>query len=58
MLEWVPFPLPGDLPYPGIEPVTSALEGRFFTAEPAGTILYYTLNRLRVDFRPFPMPSK
>ena len=33
-LEWVAFPPSGDLPYPGIEPVSlrsSALEGVFFT---------------------------
>ena len=29
----LPFPLPGDLPDPGIEP---ALAGEFFTAEPPG----------------------
>ena len=32
----LPFPSPGDLPNPGIEPTTSAspaLAGRFFTAE-------------------------
>ena len=27
------FPSPGDLPDPGIEPLSPALEGRFFTAE-------------------------
>ena len=31
----LPFPSPGDLPDPGIEP-TSPLAGRFFTAEPPG----------------------
>ena len=30
----LPFPPPGDLPDPGIEPVSPALAGRFFTAEP------------------------
>ena len=39
--EWwsgFPFPLPGDLPYPGIksQSLTSALAGRFFTTEPPG----------------------
>ena len=28
------FPSPGDLPDPGIEPVSPVLEGRFFTTEP------------------------
>ena len=29
----LPFPAPGDLPGPGIELVSPALTGRFFTAE-------------------------
>ena len=35
----LPFPLPGDLPYPGIKPaspVSPALAGGFFTTEPPG----------------------
>ena len=32
----LPFPTPGDLPDPGIEPPTPALAGRFFTAKPPG----------------------
>ena len=32
----LPFPSPGDLPDPRIEPVSPALAGRFFTAEPPG----------------------
>ena len=31
ILEWVPFPSPGDLPDPGIEPTSPALAGGFFT---------------------------
>ena len=49
----VPFPSPGDLPDPGIEPPPPALAGGFFTAELPGTpipllivsqvgILYFT----------------
>ena len=30
----LPFPPPGDLPNPGIEPASPALAGRFFTTEP------------------------
>ena len=30
------FPSPGDLPDPGIEPQSPALEGGFFTTEPPG----------------------
>jgi len=36
LLEWLPFPSPGDLPDPGIEPVFPALAGGFFTTEPPG----------------------
>ena len=32
----LPFPSPGDFPDPGIEPVSPALAGRFFTTEPPG----------------------
>ena len=34
MLEWVAISFSGDLPDPGIEPVSLALAGRFFTTEP------------------------
>ena len=39
ILEWVAFPTPGDLPDPGIKPVSltsPALAGRFFTTAPPG----------------------
>ena len=32
----LPFPSGGDLPEPGIEPASPALEGRFFTTESTG----------------------
>ena len=32
----VPFPPPGDLPSPGIEPTSPSLAGRFFTTVPPG----------------------
>ena len=32
----LPFPSPGDLPFSGIEPVSPALAGKFFTTEPPG----------------------
>ena len=32
----LPFPSPGDLPDPGMEPMSSALAGEFFTTEPPG----------------------
>ena len=31
ILEWVSFASPGDLPNPGIEPGSPALQGAFFT---------------------------
>ena len=34
--SWLPFPSPGDLPDPGIEPMSPALAGGFFTTEPSG----------------------
>ena len=43
----LPFASPGDLPDPGIEPMSPALEGGFFTTEPPGrpiqanTLLYF-----------------
>ena len=39
ILEFLPFPTPGDLPDPGIKPASfayPALAGRFFTTEPPG----------------------
>ena len=35
----LPFPSPGDLPDPGIEPKSPALAGGFFTTEPSGKTL-------------------
>ena len=35
----LPFPSPGDLFNPGIEPTSPALAGRFFTSEPPGESL-------------------
>ena len=37
----LPFPSLGDLPNPGIEPVSPALAGRFFTTEPPEKLLGY-----------------
>ena len=36
------FPIPGDLPDPGIKSVSPALAGRFFITEPPGKPSYYT----------------
>ena len=41
----LPFPSPGDLPDPGIEPVSPALAGRFFTTESlVNKALYFIKN--------------
>ena len=32
----LPFPSPGDLPDPGVEPMSPVLAGRFFTSGPPG----------------------
>ena len=45
--SWFPLPSPWDLPGPGIELVSLALAGRFFTTEPPGKPLlrrYQCLN--------------
>ena len=34
----LPFPPPGDLPDPGIEPTSLALAGGYFTTEPPGKL--------------------
>ena len=49
----MPFPSPGNLPDPGIEPVSPALAGVFFTNEPPGTlpiILGYVILREDLTF--------
>ena len=40
----LPFPPPGDLPDPGIEPVSPALTGRLFITEPPGMPGIYCIN--------------
>ena len=41
----LPFPSPGDLPGPGIKPVSPTLAGEFFTTEtPANSALYHVIN--------------
>ena len=35
----LPFPSPGDLPYPGVEPVSPALQGDALPSEPPGKSL-------------------
>ena len=45
----LPFPSPGDLPDPGIEPGSPALEAEALTSEPPGkpyTVVYYECDRI------------
>ena len=52
MLEWLPFPPPGDLPYPGIEPafpVSPALTGGFFVTEPPEESGFHTHTHTKVS---------
>ena len=47
ILEWVPFPPPGDLPHPGSEPVSlvsPTLAGEFFTTGPPKKPYLYLLH--------------
>ena len=46
----LPFPSPGDLPSPGTESMSSALAGRFFTAEPPGKPISHQNNYLKKSF--------
>ena len=47
----LPFPSPGDVPDPGIEPTCPALAGRFLTAEPPGKpqVMVYSFLNLLLD---------
>ena len=40
----LPFPSPGDIHDPGIKPMSPALAGRFFIAEPLREVLYHILH--------------
>ena len=49
----LPCPSPGDLPDSGIESVSPALAGGFFTTEPPGfLVLFYFLHKLKVSGNP------
>ena len=42
----LPFPPPGDLPDPGIKPLSPAPVGGFFTTEPPGNPHFIIVNRI------------
>ena len=45
----LPFPFPGDLTHPGINPKTLALAGEFFITEPPGKpFLLYRFSQIKV----------
>ena len=48
-----PFPPPGDLPNPGIEPSSSELAGGFYATEPPGKPIDYVLWTLEAIQRIF-----
>ena len=50
----LPFPSPGDLPNPGIEPTPPALAGRFFTTEPPGK----PMDKLQMEKKSSAYPQK
>ena len=50
----LPFPSPGDLPDPGLEPTLPALAGRFFTTKPPELYIFWEENhRVKVPFYHF-----
>ena len=42
----LPFPSPGDLPNPGIEPMSPVLADRFFTTELLGSLCKYKVTQI------------
>ena len=53
----LPFPSPGDLPDPGIEPLSPALAGGFFTSKPLHTRSQGTLRTPHPDKQKLSMGS-
>ena len=54
----LPFPPPGHLLDPGIEPTSPALAGRFFTTEPAGKCVHAVDMNARVSIKHQPSDNK
>ena len=50
----MPFPSPGHIPDPGIEPVSPALTGGFFTTEPLGKLLSVLTQKSIIPLMPSP----
>ena len=49
----LPFPLPGDLPDPGMEPASPALAGGFFTTKTSGKPLSSSKVHLLIQIFPY-----
>ena len=49
ILEWLPFPSPGDLPYPGIKPRSPGLQADSLPSEPPGKPNFCLFNRKDVN---------
>ena len=47
----LPFPSPGDLPHPGIEPGSPALQADALTSEPPGKPLVHIYSRLLLSHK-------
>ena len=58
ILEWVPCPPPGDLPNPGVEPRSSALQVESLPAEPPGKPKNTGLGSLSLFQQIFPTQIK
>ena len=54
----LPFPSSGDLPHPGIKPVSPSLPGRLFTMKPQGSLLQITSTYYIKGFSQYILPPK
>jgi len=54
----LPFPTPGDLPNPGIEPASPEVAGKFFTTEPPGSTMVLLYRKIRISMNCYPYDRK
>ena len=54
----LPFPTPGDLPNPGIEPASPKVAGKFFTTEPPGSTMVLLYRKIRISMNCYPYDRK
>ena len=50
ILKWVPFPSPGDLPNPGMEPSSPALKAHSLPSEPPGKLNIVEITQTLYNF--------